>query len=71
MSYQTDVNATAVDLHIGSSISRDKEGNSVNNMVAGQGRKKFIICALGTFVAYFYYGILQEDMYVYFEECAT
>ena len=38
------------------------QGNSLNMAVAGQGRKKFIVCAIGTFVSYFYYGILQEAM---------
>lgn len=33
---------------------------SVTNMAAG--RKKFLICAVGVFVSYFYYGILQETM---------
>lgn len=26
------------------------------------GRKKFLFCAAGVFVSYFYYGILQETM---------
>ena len=39
-----------------------KAGNSLNMAVAGQGRKKFIVCAIGVFVSYFYYGILQESM---------
>ncbi|KAH3700675.1 hypothetical protein DPMN_075652 [Dreissena polymorpha] len=49
------------DLHISTSESRDIIGNS-ENMVAGQGRTKFIICGVGVFVTYFYYGILQEDI---------
>ena len=43
----------------------ENTGNSPNekNMaVAGQGRKKFFVCAIGVFVSYFYYGILQESM---------
>lgn len=37
-------------------------GNSLSMAVAGQGRKKFFVCAIGVFVSYFYYGILQESI---------
>lgn len=47
--------------HPVASLISDK-GNSAS-MVAGQhSRKKFLICALGVFVSYFYYGILQESI---------
>lgn len=39
--------------------SRDTFGDS-SRMAAG--RSKFLICAAGVFVSYFYYGILQETM---------
>lgn len=38
------------------------EAADTTKMVAGQGRKKFLVCAFGVFVSYFYYGILQETM---------
>lgn len=52
---------TAVDLESKSTSAIESKGNTVN-MVAGQGSKKFLVCALGVFVSYFYYGILQETM---------
>ncbi|WAR06078.1 S35B1-like protein [Mya arenaria] len=62
MSSYTKDSDHSVDLHIVSSRSRDIKGDSINMSVAGQGRKKFLVCALGVFVSYFYYGILQESM---------
>lgn len=37
-------------------------GDSLTMAVAGQGRKKFFVCAIGVFISYFYYGILQESI---------
>lgn len=42
-------------------ISRAGPGNP-EIMIAGQGRKKFFVCAFGVFISYFYYGILQESI---------
>lgn len=47
---------------IGDSASSDTTEKSLSMAVAGQGRKKFFVCAIGVFVSYFYYGILQESM---------
>lgn len=38
----------------------DKHEEHVETMSSN--RNKLILCALGTFVCYFYYGILQESM---------
>ena len=46
-------------------VTFENKGNSLKEKsmaVAGQGRKKFFVCAIGVFVSYFYYGILQESM---------
>lgn len=46
----------------GDSASSDTTEKSLSMAVAGQGRKKFFVCAIGVFVSYFYYGILQESI---------
>ena len=61
MNSQLEISETAVDLGTNRPATRDYKGNSVN-MVAGEGSKKFLVCAVGVFISYFYYGILQETM---------
>lgn len=42
-------------------VDTEKEAVKENPQMAGS-RLKLVICALGIFVCYFYYGILQESM---------
>ncbi|XP_053408484.1 solute carrier family 35 member B1-like isoform X1 [Mercenaria mercenaria] len=52
---------SSLDTGLDADVVREKQGDSVS-MLAGQGRNKFLLCAAGVFVSYFYYGILQESI---------
>jgi hypothetical protein len=54
-------NISRIDIGLNNEVKREIKGDSAN-MVAGQSSKKFLLCAVGVFVSYFYYGILQESM---------
>ena len=57
-----ETNISKLDIGLNKEVKREIKGDSTTNMFAVQSRQKFLLCAAGVFVSYFYYGILQESM---------
>lgn len=49
------------ELGLDADTSRQNRGDPATTSMAA-GRNKFLLCAAGVFVSYFYYGIIQESM---------